>query len=88
VPLSVEVTLPVVLFFVPAVVAVTFTENVQELLWLKLAPERLTPLVFCVAVIVPPPQLPVCPFGVEITSPAGNVSLNPIPVSAVVVLLF
>src|SRR5271170_7706557 len=28
------------------------------------------------AIIVPPPQLPVNPFGVEITSPAGNVSEN------------
>jgi hypothetical protein len=32
VPPSVEVTAPVVLFFVPAVVPVTFTEKVQELL--------------------------------------------------------
>src|SRR6478672_719620 len=32
VPPSVEVTLPVVLFCVPAVVAATFTEKVQELL--------------------------------------------------------
>ena len=38
--------------------------------------------------IVPAPQEPVRPFGVEITSPAGNVSLKPTPVSAVVVLLF
>src|SRR5580704_16397776 len=28
------------------------------------------------ATIVPPPQLPVNPFGVAITSPAGNVSEN------------
>ena len=38
--------------------------------------------------IVPAPQVPVRPFGVEITRPAGNVSLKPTPVSAVVVLLF
>jgi hypothetical protein len=41
-----------------------------------------------VAVIVPPPQLPVKPLGVETTKPAGNVSLKPIPPSVVVVLLF
>ena len=40
------------------------------------------------AVIVPPPHEPVRPFGVEITRPAGSVSLKPTPVSAVVVLLF
>ena len=41
-----------------------------------------------VAVIVPAPQVPVRPFGVEITRPAGSVSLKPTPVRAVVVLLF
>jgi len=34
-------------------------------------------------VIVPPPQLPLSPLGVEIIRPAGKVSLNPIPVSVV-----
>lgn len=38
--------------------------------------------------IVPPPQVPVRPLGVEITKPAGSVSLKPTPVSATVVLLF
>jgi hypothetical protein len=33
------------------------------------------------AVIVPPPQLPVNPLGDATCSPAGRVSLNPIPVS-------
>src|SRR5438105_2264060 len=88
VPPSVEVTFPVVLSFCPAVVPVTFTANVQELLAAMLAPDRLITLVPCVAVIVPPPQLPVSPFGVEITRPAGKVSVNPTPVSVVVVLLF
>lgn len=41
VPPSVEVTLPVVLFCVPAAVPVTFTENVQELLNAIDAPVRL-----------------------------------------------
>src|SRR5258708_1414451 len=88
VPPSVEVTLPVVLFCWPAVVPVTFTAKVQEVLCARLPPVRLMTFVAWVAVIVPPPQLPVSPFGVEITRPAGRVSLKPTPVSVVVVLLF
>ena len=88
VPPSVEVTLPVVLFCKPAVVPVTFTENVQELLAAIVPPLRLITFVPAVAVIVPAPQVPVRPFGVEITRPAGSVSVKPTPVSAVVVLLF
>jgi hypothetical protein len=88
VPPSVEVTFPVVLFFCPAVVPVTFTEKVHELLAARVAPDRLMTPVPAVAVIVPPPQEPVSPLGVEITSPAGKVSLKPIPVSAAVGLLF
>src|SRR5580765_7715302 len=88
VPPSVEVTLPVVLFCCPAAVPVTFTENVQELLAAMVPPERLITLVPAVAVIVPAPQVPVKPFGVEMIRPAGSVSLKPIPVSATVVLLF
>jgi hypothetical protein len=41
-----------------------------------------------VAVIVPAPHVPVSPFGVEITRPAGSVSLKVTPVSAVVVFGF
>ena len=33
--------------------------------------------------MVPPPQAPVIPFGVEITKPAGRLSLNAMPVNAV-----
>jgi hypothetical protein len=89
VPPSVEVTLPVVLFCVPAVIPVTFTENVQELLAAIDPPDKLITLVPAVAVIVPPtPHEPVCPFGVEMINPAGSVSVKPTPVSAVVVLLF
>jgi hypothetical protein len=73
---------------VPAAVPVTLTENVQDVLCARVAPERLITLVACVAVIVPPPQVPVRPFGVEITRPAGKVSLNPTPDRLVVVLLF
>ena len=88
VPPSVEVTFPVVLVCSPAAVPVTFTANVQDELAARLAPERLMTFVACVAVIVPPPQLPVRPFGVETTKPAGSVSEKPTPVSVVVVLLF
>lgn len=35
------------------------------------------------AVIVPPPQPPLWPFGDEITSPDGSVSVNPMPVNRV-----
>jgi hypothetical protein len=84
VPPSVEVTLPVVLFCCPAAVPVTFTENVQEALAASVAPDRLMTFVPVVAVIVPPPQVPVKPLGVETTSPAGKVSLKPTPVSEIV----
>ena len=88
VPPSTEVTCPVVLFLVPAAVPVTLTEKVQDVLAARLAPERLTLFEAATAVIVPPPQEPVSPLGVETTRPAGNVSLNPTPDSADVVLLF
>ena len=81
VPPSVEVTLPVVLFCSPAAMPVTFTENVQDALAAKVAPDRLITFVLWVAVMVPPPHDPVSPFGVEITRPAGSVSLKPTPVS-------
>jgi len=57
-PPSFEFTLPVVLFWRPAAVPVTLTAKVQEVLCARLAPDRLITLVFCVAVMVPPPQLP------------------------------
>src|SRR5262249_4643197 len=88
VPPSVELTLPVVLFCTPAAVPVTFTEKVHEPLAGIVPPDKLMMLVFCVAVIVPAPQVPARPLGVETTSPAGSVSLKATPLSAVVVLLF
>jgi len=88
VPPSTEVTLPVVLFCVPAAIPVTFTENVQELLAAIVPPLRLITFVPAVAVIVPAPHVPVRPFGVETTRPVGSVSLKATPLSAVVVLLF
>jgi len=88
VPPCVEVTLLVVFTFEPAVVPVTFTLNVQEEFTDRVAPLRLTTPVPCVAVIVPPPQDPVSPLGVETTKPEGNVSLNPMPVNPLPVLGF
>jgi hypothetical protein len=85
VPPSVEVMLPVVLFCVPAAMPVTLIENVQEPLATMVPPDRLITFVPAVAVIVPAPQVPVMLFGVEITRPAGSVSLKPTPVSAVAV---
>jgi hypothetical protein len=79
VPPLVEVMLSVMLFFAPAVVPVTFTENVQPVLVESVAPDRLSAPDPALAVIVPPPQEPMSPLGVEITSPDGNVSLNVIP---------
>ena len=88
VPPSVEVTLPVVLVCKPAVIPVTFTEKVQEAFAAMVPPDKLITPVPAVAVMVPAPQEPVRPFGVEITKPAGRVSLKATPVSATVALGF
>jgi hypothetical protein len=84
VPPSVDATLPVVLIGAPAAVPVTFSENVHEVFAARLAPFRLIELVAWVALIVPPPQAPDRPFGVEMIRPAGRVSLKPTPVSPIV----
>src|SRR5579859_3613914 len=78
VPPSTDVIVPVVLFFVPAAVPVTFTANVQLPLAARLAPVRLIAFVPCVAVMVPL-HVVVRPLGVEIIKPAGRVSLKPMP---------
>jgi hypothetical protein len=88
VPPPVELTVPVVLFFVPAVVPVTLTENVHELLAAMVLPERLTVPEPAVAVIAPAPHEPVRPFGLETTNPAGKLSVKATPAAAVDVLLF
>lgn len=59
------------------------TENVHEALAASVAPDKLTLPDPAVAVIVPPPHEPVRPFGVDTTSPTGNVSVTPTPVSVV-----
>lgn len=71
----------------PAAVPVMLIEKLQELLCARVAPMRLMVPAPCVAEIVPP-QVPVRPLGVDITRPAGSVSLKPMPDSDVVVLLF
>ena len=77
-----------VLFCVPAAVPVTLMVNVHVLLAAIDPPARLTLLLPATAVGVAPHVFPVRPLGVETTSPPGNVSPNPTPVSVVVVLLF
>lgn len=82
---SFAVMAPVLLFFVPALVPVTFTEKVQEAPGVSVAPDRLIVLVFLVAVMVPPSHVPVRPFGFETARPDGKLSLNEMPVSDIVV---
>src|SRR5712672_60648 len=80
VPPSVDVTCTL-LFFTPAVVPVTFTDNVHEALTANVPPDRLTDPEPATAVAVPP-QVLVSPFGVATTRPAGSVSAKATPVSA------
>jgi hypothetical protein len=62
---------------VPAVIPVTFTENVQPALATSVAPESEMVPEPAVAVMVPLPHDPVRPFGVATINPAGRGSLNP-----------
>lgn len=57
------------------------TENVQDPLAVSVAFARLIVAVPLAAVIAPPPHVPVRPLGLDIFSPPGSESLNPIPVS-------
>ena len=54
VPPSVELTAPVVLFFVPVVVPVTLTDSVHEPPPVTVPPLRLTDVLLAVGVNVPP----------------------------------
>jgi hypothetical protein len=80
VPPCVEVTAPVVLFCAPAAIPVTFTVKLQDALAASVPLDKLT-LAEPATPAAVPPQLFVNPFGVVTTSPAGNVSVNAIPVS-------
>jgi len=68
-----DVTLTL-LFLQPVVVPVTLTEKVQIARASRVAPVRFTNADPGTAVIMPPPQDPVNPFGVDTTSPSGSVS--------------
>ena len=85
-PASFELTVLVVLFLVPSAVLVTFTEKVQEVLAASVAPDRLTAPDAAVAVMVPPPQEPVSPLGVDTIRPDGSVSVKPTPLRDVAAL--
>ena len=85
-PASFEVMAVVTLFCVPEAVTLTLMENVQDALAVRLAPVRLRLFAPALAVIVPPPQLPVKPFGVEIPCPVGKVSVKPTPLRELVEL--
>jgi hypothetical protein len=78
-PASVEVTALVTLFCTPEPEPATFTAKVHEALAARLAPDRLTLFEPAAAVIVPAPQLPVNPLGVDTVSPDGKVSVKPMP---------
>src|SRR5262249_6841769 len=54
----------------------------------SVAPDKVIVLVPWVSVSVPPPKVPLWPFGVSITRPAGSVSVKPTPVSDCVGLGF
>src|SRR5581483_11224317 len=79
VPLWVEVA-ATVFVLVPAVVAVTFTLKVHAAAGARVAPASVTAWPPALAVIVPPPQLPVRPLGVATTRPEGRLSVKPTPV--------
>ncbi len=81
VPPSFELTLPVVLFLVPSLAPVTFTEKVHDALAASVAPDKLILPEPAVAVIVPPPHEPFSPFGVATTSPDGSVSVTVTPLT-------
>jgi len=84
-PPSVEVTVTL-LFFTPAVVPVTFTENVQEDPAagdaVSVPPDRLMLPLAATAVMVPLPQVPVMLGVAATTRPAGKLSVNATPLSA------
>ena len=88
VPPSFDVTLPVVLSFIPGETPMTLTLKVHDALCASVAPDRVTVLPPAAAVIAPPPQVPLCPFGWGMASPAGRVSIKPMPVRLAVPLVF
>src|SRR5581483_1924150 len=84
-PPSVDEMAPVVLLWAPAALPVTLTTSVQLVLPARLRADRLT-LALPAAAVGVPPQVPPSPLGVEITKPAGRVSLKPMPLTVVPLL--
>ena len=82
VPPLAELTAPVVLVKVPALVPVTLTATVQVAPAATEAPvsEMVAPPTLALAV---PAQLSVSPLGTDTTTPLGKASVNATPVSAV-----
>jgi hypothetical protein len=80
----VEVTVPVVLTWLPMLTAVAFTEKTHVLIAATEPPASVIDAEPAVAVIVPAPQVPTRPFGFEICSPEGNASVNATPAKATV----
>ncbi len=60
-------------------------EKVHDPLAAIVAADKLATLLPAAAVMVPPPHVPVCPFGAVITRPAGKVSLKVTPLKLCVV---
>jgi hypothetical protein len=81
----VALTVPVVLTWLPAAVAVTFTEKLQELLMAIVPAVRLMLCEPAEAVTIPTPHVPVRPLGVDTTNPEGRLSTNATPFRGVVV---
>lgn len=80
-PPSVEVIGLVVLFFTPSLRAVTFKLKVQEALATSVASNRLALLDPAVAVMAPLPHDPLKLLGLATTSPAGRLSVKPMPLN-------
>jgi hypothetical protein len=82
-PPCVEPAPPATLFSTPAAVPVTFTPNVHEAFAASVAPDMITLPDPALAKMDPLGQDPVIMLGEETCSPAGKVSPNPTPLSAV-----
>jgi len=79
-PPSVDVTVTL-LFCVPAVTPVTFSDSIHDVLTAKLAPDKLTEVPPAATV---PPHVLVSPTGDATARPAGKLSMNATPVSGMV----
>ena len=80
-PASLDVTVDVVFVARPPAKPMTFTLKVQLAPAARVAPVNATLLDPPAAAIVPPPQVPVRPFGVAIFKLEGSVSVKAKPVS-------